>query len=87
MELLEGRIPNITDIVCVQSAVLECQNIYKPLRLEQQILECGMLEVSLTCWMCLRRDKLGFACCIARPHAFGWDAARSICERLEAPTD
>ena len=49
-ELKEGSTPNIGDIFLIQSAIMECHNIYQPLRLKQQILESDRLEVSLTSW-------------------------------------
>jgi hypothetical protein len=44
-QLIQGSTPSRTDVLCIQSAILELQNIYKPLNLEQQILQCDKLEV------------------------------------------
>jgi hypothetical protein len=46
-ELIDGSLPSLTDIFCVQSAILECQNIYKPLHLKKQLMQSDKLEVQL----------------------------------------
>jgi hypothetical protein len=48
-ELMDGSIPTITDILYVQSALLESHNIYQPLRVKQQIMQSDKLEVRGCC--------------------------------------
>ena len=43
--LAEGSHPSGTDIEYIQAAILECQNIYKPLNMKQQIMQSDKLEV------------------------------------------
>jgi hypothetical protein len=52
-ELIDGSLPSLTDIFCVQSAILECQNIYKPLHLKKQLMQSDELEVRAPlCMVC-----------------------------------
>lgn len=46
-ELLDGSLPNLQDILMVQSTILESRDIYQPFRLGKQLLEAKDLEVSV----------------------------------------
>lgn len=45
-DLLDGTLPNLQDILLIQSSILEARDIYQPWRLGKQLLETKDLEVS-----------------------------------------
>jgi hypothetical protein len=47
-DLLDGTLPNLQDILLIQSSILEARDIYQPWRLGKQLLETKELEV----WGC-----------------------------------
>jgi hypothetical protein len=49
-DLLDGTLPNLQDILLIQSSILEARDIYQPWRLGKQLLETKELEV---CWLAL----------------------------------
>lgn len=44
-DLLDGTLPNLQDILLIQSSILEARDIYQPWRLGKQLLETKDLEV------------------------------------------
>ena len=44
-ELMDGGLPNLQDILLIQSTILESRDIYQPFRLGKQLLEAKELEV------------------------------------------
>jgi hypothetical protein len=44
-DLLDGTLPNLQDILLIQSSILEARDIYQPWRLGKQLLETKELEV------------------------------------------
>jgi hypothetical protein len=44
-DLLDGTLPNLQDIMLIQSSILEARDIYQPWRLGKQLLETKDLEV------------------------------------------
>lgn len=44
-DLLDGSLPNLQDILLIQSSILEARDIYQPWRLGKQLLETRDLEV------------------------------------------
>lgn len=48
-DLLDGTLPNLQDIMLIQSSILEARDIYQPWRLGKQLLETKDLEVGGCC--------------------------------------
>jgi len=46
-DLLDGTLPNLQDILLIQSSILEARDIYQPWRLGKQLLETKDLEVCM----------------------------------------
>lgn len=87
-DLLDGTLPNLQDILLIQSSILEARDIYQPWRLGKQLLETKDLDVSaglvasvarLACCEC------GVACCERGGllSAAAWAALSSSSRRLE----
>jgi hypothetical protein len=68
-DLLDGALPNLQDILLIQSSILEARDIYQPWRLGKQLLETKDLEVRACVDVCGRgvavvgrRGALAWAC-------------------------